>query len=356
MITDYRVVQSRTEWCDILALFNKKDIYFEYDYFDLYSCEGESPVIVYMDSTLGKMAYPFMMRDISYHPSFSGKLPRGEYFDISTPYGYSGHLVQPYSDDDSVDLIELFYSKFESFCHDHNVVSEFVKFSPLLKTHRDMDTVLESSFFKKMVATNLQDYDDPIYGEVKKHKRKDIHKCKRLGLYTVFEFAPSSFDSQLDIYYDTMERKNASDFYLFSKEYFQKMLQSLSKHIMLVSVYLEDRIIGFELCFIYDKFIYGHLSGTDRAYLKYSPHDLSSSDIINWGYLNGYSYFFTGGGLSQSEEDSLYAYKKSFAKNSSFDLYLGKKIWNNDAYDYLVSLSGQNRLERSDFFPKYRVY
>lgn len=355
MVTDYRVIKERIEWEDILNRFEESDIYFKYDYFDLYTNEGETPIMVYMESSFGKMAYPFMIRDISYHPNFKDKLPKCKYFDIGSPYGYSGPLVEADSPESKCRVIELFYSKFSDFCRDHSVVSEFIKFSPILKNYENMDCGIETTYLKKMVATDLQRYGDPIYGELKKRKRKDSNKCKRMGMTVEFEISPMSFHPQLSIYYDTMKRNGAFDFFFFPESYFEKMLSSLSEHILLASTFLDGVLIGFELCFIYRNLIHSHIGGTAEGCLKYSPSDLLCSEIIKWGHNNGYRYYHAGGGLSSDEYDSLYLYKKAFAKNTDFDFYLGKKIWNRDAYDYLKGLLNISDEDDAGFFPIYRL-
>lgn len=351
-----KIIDRKNEWDEVLSQFKEKDIFFKYEYLDLYSKSGEYPLMFYMESSIGKMAYPFMLRDISYSDNFKDKIEKDLYFDISTAYGYGGHLIQANEDNLRISLIELFYEKFGDFCKEKNVVSEFIKFSPLLKNHKDIDRVVNSFYLKKVVATDLQSYGDPLYGEVKKRKRADSRKRRKLGMKTVFEFSPKSFDVQFKIYNETMDRNNASDFYYFSKDYFDKMLATLSDNILIVNVIFKGKIIGFELCFLYGDFIHSHLGGTLLDYIKKSPNDLSSVDIINWGHKNNYKYFYVGGGITSDEDDSLYLYKKAFAKNTDFNYYLGNKVWNQDDYDYLTSLvSRESKDKNKGFFPLYRI-
>ena len=59
-----------------------------------------------------------------------------------------------------------------------------------------------------------------------------------------------------------------------------------------------------------------------------------------------------GGGRSSSEEDNLYKFKKQFAKNTKFDFYLGKKIWNKEIYNKLCNEVKVSKDE--EYFPAYR--
>lgn len=352
MISKYKIVTEEGEWNSILDTFDKKNLYFEYRYFDLYRSESETPLLVYMETDIGRMAYPFLIRDISYSEKFKDKIERSLYFDISTAYGYGGHLIEPAEEGLRCELIDLFYKNFTIFCKERNIISEFIRFSPLLKNHRGLDSVIETILLKKVVSTDLQLYGDPLDSEVKKRKIKDARKARERGLTTSFEFSPKSLDSQIKIYKDTMDRNEASDFYYFDDNYFDKLLKNLNDDLLLVNVILDEKIIGFELSFIYEKFIYAHIAGTISDYLKYSPNDLSTVDIIDWGHKAGYSQYLTGGGVTSDEDDSLYLYKKAFSKNSNLNFYIGKKIWDKKSYDYLCNLITVD--DQNSYFPAYR--
>lgn len=349
-----KIITDKKEWSESLKNFKEKDIYFEYEYLDLYRTDTDTPILFFMTSSLGKAIYPFMLRDISYEEKLNGKIEKNKYFDITTAYGYGGPIVEPLNEKDRENLLKEFYSKLNDYYREKNIVTEFIRFSPLLLNHKDMDTVIDSSFLRKTVATDLQSYGDPIYGEVKKRKRNSAKKCRKLGMKTVFEFAPKNFDRQLKIYYDTMERNDATDFYYFSKDYFEKMFKTLSENLLLVNVMLDEKLIGFELCFLYEKFIHTHLAGTLSEHLRDSPNDLSIVDVISWGHENGYKYLFAGGGTTNEEDDSLLFYKRSFSKNTEFDFHVGQKIWNPVVYDKLCSLAHGSELPDHDFFPLYR--
>ena len=59
-----------------------------------------------------------------------------------------------------------------------------------------------------------------------------------------------------------------------------------------------------------------------------------------------------GGGKSNDLEDSLYLFKKNFAKLYETDFYVGKKIWNQKIYDELCQM--KNIDSNESFFPAYR--
>ena len=60
------------------------------------------------------------------------------------------------------------------------------------------------------------------------------------------------------------------------------------------------------------------------------------------------------GGRSNSSKDNLYLFKRQFGKNTEFDFYIGKKVWNNKIYNKICKIMGV--CEDEDFFPAYRAY
>ncbi len=355
MILDYMIIEEKDEWDSTLSEFKEKDINFEYDYFDLYKSEGKTPVMVYMETDMGKIVYAFMLRDIAFHSDLGDEIEKGKYFDVSTPYGFGGPLIETEDNDNKAKIVKLFYDELSKFYKERNVISEYIRFSPIIKNHEYMDEVVETTYIKKVVATDLEEYEKKKELGLKKGRRQSVNRARRRGLETAFERAPESFDKQMEIYYEVMDRKEASEAFLFPKEYFEKMLDSLSEKLLVTNVILEGKTISFGLCFLSEDIMYAHIGGNYSEYMKYSPSDLDYADTMKWGYENGYKYFFTGGGTTSSEDDSLYLYKKSFG-NVEFDFYIGKKIWNKEDYDYLVSVSNQDSSKSKKFFPQYRDF
>ncbi len=355
MILDYKIIREKHEWDSTLNEFKEKDIHFEYDYFDLYHDEGEKPIMVYMKTDIGKIVYTFMLRDIAFHSNLGDRIEKGKYFDISTPYGFGGPLIETEDIDNKSKIIKLFYDELSKFYKEQNVVSEFIRFSPIIKNHENTEGAVETTYIKKVVAIDLEEYEKEKELGLKRSRRKSVNRARRTGMEAELECAPESFDKQLEIYYDTMDRKEASESFLFPKEYFEKMLDLLSEKLLMTDIILDGKIINFGLSFLSERIIYAHVEGTNSEYMNYSPSDINNADTIKWGYENGYKYFFLGGGITSSEDDSLYLYKKSFG-NIEFDFYLGKKIWNKKDYDYLVSVSNRDSNKSSSFFPQYREY
>src|SRR5690606_15147682 len=164
---------------------------------------------------------------------------------------------------------------------------------------------------------------------------------------------PEDISEFKKIYYSTMDRNNAKDYYYFDDAYFEKCMELFNDKLLLVEAIYDAKKIAMGLYFIYDKTIHIHLSGTLSEYLYLSPAYVLRYAVTMWGKENNYKLIHHGGGRTNSQEDSLYTFKKQFGKNTEFDFYIGKKIWNNEVYIKLCN--DKNIAPNTDYFPAYRL-
>lgn len=321
------------------------DIYFEPDYARLYETEDSKAVEYRFECAYGVVTNLFLKREIHI------PLPDGvQYYDITTPYGYGGPIIHSTTDRDK--LIAAYMEDFRKYTQRERIVSEFIRFHPILRNGQDFEEAYNAIYDRKTVGTNLT-YADVVGAEFSKHKRKDIRKLLRNPdiRYEVDE-NPASLDDFIEVYYSTMDRDGAGKYYYFKPEYFQMLLEKLNGHVITGKVYLRDRVIAMGVYFRYGKYLHAHLSGTLLKYLDYSPANLLKYALATYGQEKGYELIHYGGGTSASEENGLYKFKREFGKNTVFDFYVAKKVWNAPVYRQLVE--SVNADVNSDFFPAYR--
>lgn len=275
-----------------------------------------------------------------------------QYYDIVTPYGYGGPYICHCREENKEKLIKEYETYFGEFCEYQKIVSEFVRFHPIINNGVDFQKIYDSECIRQTIGTNLKDYDDPITEEFSKSCRKRIRRALRDGISYRIKQSPNDISIFKNVYYSTMNRNNASDYYYFSDEYFDECLKYFKNNIILVEAIYEEKTIAAGLYFIWDKTIHIHLSGTLSEYLQLSPAYILRYAVTLWGKENGYELIHHGGGRSNSEEDSLYQFKKQFGEKTSFDFYVGKKIWNKRAYKQLCETMNVDKNE--EFFPAYR--
>lgn len=322
------------------------DIYFRPEYALLGSLiDGGTPESFAFDSEYGSVVYHFIKRQIP--QSINDEI----YFDIITPYGYGGPCVNPLSPDKRTALVEGFCNAFSEYCLDNNIVSEFVRFHPVYNNAEDFKNHYDVTAIRKTVGTDLAS-EDPVKSEFNKSCRKNIRKALKSGITYRVTRSPESIDGFLDIYYSTMDRDKASEYYYFDKNYFDKLLALFKNDLIYTEAFFDGKIIAASICFVSDDNVHIHLSGTLSEYLYLSPAYILRYAVVEWGKKNSMKRVHHGGGVSNSPGDSLYLFKKQFGINIDYDFYVGKMIRNRKVYDMLCEITGNS--SDCEFFPAYR--
>ena len=323
------------------------DIYFKKEYGELYELieNGKLEIFDYK-SDLGHIRNIFIKREIKIN--INGE----KYYDITTPYGYGGPLIISCKESEKDKLVKDYYNKFENYCSENNIIAEFIRFHPINKNADDFRNVYDIEYVRKTVATNIKDYEDPIQNEFKKSCRREVRKAISNGVSFKIEKSPDNLDNFIELYYKTMERKDASDYYYFSDDYFKNILKNLKDYLLVTELIFQDKIISSELYFISDKLIHAHLLGSLQEYLYLSAGCLLEYATVLWGKENGYDYLHHGGGRTSEEDDSLLRNKKKYCKNTEFKFYVAKKVWDDKLYYKICNKNNANI--NSDFFPAYR--
>lgn len=324
-----------------------KDIYFEHLYGKLYEkIENGTCEIYEHEDSIGTVYHMFIKKQIPI------LIDNVVWYDLVTPYGYGGPIIIDCKIGRENELINEFNQSFNRYCIDNNIVSEFIRFHPILQNHKEFKEIYNVQYIRKTLGTNLKDFDDPFKSEFSKSCRKTVRKALRAGVTFKIENEPNNIDEFINIYNSTMDRNKASEYYYFGIEYFNDIITDFKENVILVKAIYKEKTIASGLYFIFDKIIHIHLSGTLDEYLEFSPAYILRYAVTLWGKENGYELIHHGGGRSNSESDSLFKFKKKFANNTEFDFYVGKKIWNIKIYNKLCGAEGVNK--DAEIFPAYR--
>lgn len=323
------------------------DIYFEPNYGNLYEGIEKGKSIVYKyESDYGKIHHMFIKREIP------NKVNGETYYDLVSPYGYGGPVIVSFKEGHKKKLKDEFIRDFDKYCTENKIISEFIRFHPIIQNAKDFSQYYHVSHIRNTVGTNLSDFEDPFQSEFSKSCRRNIRRAIRKGIeYEVIE-NPNDVSEFKEFYYSTMDRNNANDFYYFNDNYFKKCVELFKDNLILVKAIYNEKTIAMGFYFVYNDYIHIHLSGTLTEYLKLSPAYILRYAVTLWGKEKGYKLIHHGGGRTNDPEDSLYKFKKQFGKNTDFKFYVGKKIWNKSIYNQLCVMN--NIPKKTDFFPAYR--
>lgn len=331
------------------------DIYFRDGYGKVNEkIEGGTAQIFRFNCEYGVIVHQFIKRRIP--ETITGG--RDDLYDIITPYGYGGPLIIDVDTDNKDELTEEFGRAFGEYCADNRIVSEFIRFYPVYRNHEPMEKIYNPICVRHTVGTDLAGYEDPVAAEFSKSCRKNIRRCINRGItYKVTEH-PEKLDGFKEVYYSTMKRDKAEDFYYFGDDYFNGLISRFRDNLLFVEAIYENKTIAAGIYFISDGIIDIHLSGTLSDYLGLNPAYVLRYAVTVWGKEHGYSMIHHGGGTSNAPDNSLYLFKKQFGQNTEFEFYVGKKVWNRQIYDELCRNAGiesnSGDITKSAFFPEYR--
>ena len=326
------------------------DIYFDEKYCKLYEEveRGASNCFKYSDEN-GSVCNNFMKRPVPW-------LIDGEqYFDIVTPYVYGGPIVLEANDREA--LIENYWNAWNEYCEKEKIVCEFVRFHPLLKNQMDFQEVYGAQLNRHTLAIDLS--DDFFMTQFTAKCRNTIRKSEKLGVVCEIDENCDSIETFCEIYYKTMQKDNADDFYFFSMNYFNEMKAAFKGQMFLVNAKLEEKTIASSLFLVSEDYMHYHLSATDPEYYSFAANNFVLKVAGDYGKENGKKWLHLGGGLSSSEEDSLFKFKRSFAREDRNlqEFWLGRAIYNQVVYEKLIQKRREEGCldEETGFFPKYRA-
>jgi len=436
----------RSEWDARIAdlPLDLQDVYFTAGYHLLWQRHGDGRACgAVLETDAGVVLYPFLLRPLE--PVLGPQW--AERCDLSSAYGYGGPLVHPRhgraaettprstamplaerSDalgkartaadaaaDDPVRLRLLaeLRSRFAGWCAEHGVVSEFIRFHPLLRTERGMPAGPRSAGDDHGSAETAE--GDPRHaartapagpapdamaspagggaatgaGAVEvaqanetvwcrlstpaEHRsalssstRRNLRKAERAGLTCAAEDDDGAWTAFIDLYIDTMRRRSASEYYLFPRRYFDDCRELLGDQAALLCVRRGAQsdtegiteagtLVAGALFLRSAQAVHYHLGGSAAAALAERPNNLLFVTAMDWGAALGATRMHLGGGFRTGGDDELFRFKAGFSPLRS-RLYVGRCVHDQEAYGRAVQAWRERGGEDpGGYFPAYRA-
>jgi hypothetical protein len=300
---------------------------------------GNDVRCLYLEAGRGWVAYPIVLRPV---PGARGR----EWFDLDNPFEFGG-LFGGSEDPHGVPPWDAFFEAFDRWGKDHRIVTEFVRFDPLVSFPLD---VLSRRYRRRQVPAHVvfdleRNRDAPLR-EASNPARRNARRTEREG--AVFEsLAPDKENLRrfAELYEETMRLRNADRRFLFGMAYYET--QALASYGRLFGVRLGGQIMAASLVLVWRDRAYHHLTGwhPDAAPLRINEFLLAS--LARWGAGEGLRLLHLGGGSA-----SIRAFKAKFSR-ATVPYHVGMRVWNEEAYRELCSAAGVGP-SIEGFFPAYR--
>jgi len=321
------------------------EINFTEPYGRLYETVEDGELVVFdFENEYGKVKNMFIKRKIPFN------LENKVFFDIVTPYGYGGPVIQEAIDEEKV--LSGYFEAFSNYCQKNNIITEFIRFDLFENLQ------VKDQFYGDVSLvgnTIVRDLNLPVKEDVRKKIFQNARAAEVKGVKMSIDLTGERIDEFLEMYYSTMDRNKADDYYYFKKSFFEQIHETLKNQFLYVFATLDGKVISAALILIGEERAFSFLGGTLEEYYTYDPEASMELMIIQWLKDKGLTKYILGGG--HKGEDGIYFHKKGLARNGDHPFYVGKKVHDPIIYEKLIELRktfGDFDMETS-FFPKYRT-
>lgn len=352
----------REAWRSLVAGAPERDAFFTQEYATLFERHSDEPARLFCyGNEVNYIVYSFCLRRINGLPFFRAAPLNGEteYYDIASPYGYSGPLVCARDQGSLRALWQGFVAAFHQYCCEAHIVCEFARLNPFTGNHKHLRAETQGVRASgRIVYVDLTKSEQELWQGLNRGNRSNINKAKRSGVRVDLGDGGEDWQRFYQLYVAAMRRNHANRWYYFSPEFFSDCSTLLEGKISLFCARYEDRNIA-AASFLHDgDVVHYFLGGSDADYLALRPNNLLMYRAIGWAKEQGYRLFNLGG--NYGTDDSLIRFKAGFSKlQTTFHTY--RTIHNPMVYEELCrryeafnSNLGRQR-ERSDYFPLYRA-
>ncbi|MBO4389002.1 MAG: peptidoglycan bridge formation glycyltransferase FemA/FemB family protein [Spirochaetales bacterium] len=331
------------EWDAIVRSFEKYDVYWLSGYVKAFKIhgDGEPLLLYYYDSDVRGINVE-MKRDVADDDKFRDYLQKGIYYDFATPYGYGGWLIEG-------EKTENLFKAYDTWAKDNGIISEFVRFHPLIRNHEVCRAFYSVVQLGEVVHMDLFSPED-VWKNLSSKNRNCIRKAMKSGVKIYNGRFPEIYEKFIQIYNSTMDKVGAESYYYFKPVFYSSILDNLPQNAQVFWAEKDEAIIAASIIIGAKGFLNYHLSGSIKEFNSLAPLNYLLYEVALWGSANGFSSFYLGGGVG-SREDSLFAFKRAFYKGALNHFYIGKRIYDQKKYDELVRLGN---VANEDWFPAYR--
>jgi len=298
------------------------DIYFtpEYGKACAYSDNAEWELCKFKD-----LIYVYLKRPI--------KCDNIIYYDLITPYGYSGYYYE------KEDTFNEFINIFRKEARNRNYITEVVRQNPYIGINIKKYDIITTKTIYGILIDNYNDY----YSNVLNVKKRNMYTkaLKNNFKFEIMNYSKNILKNNfIKMYNENMKIVKASKYYFFNEKYFNA-IEKINDFYLAIVKNINNKIIGTSIIYIYNNKIHYHLSCNDKS-MNCITDFLLISILKNIG-LN--KLFILGGGLK--DDDGLSKFKKKLS-NKEFKYIIYKNILNKEIYEKL-----SEKCENT-FFPSYR--
>lgn len=284
----------------------------------------------------GKIIYPYVKRKV-------GKINGIQYYDLITPNGFSGPVLLNI-DSNNKFLIDTFDDAFNRHCFQNRIISEYIRFNPLISNHTHFKKIFHLKFNNNTYYTNLLN-GDFFLTEYSSKIRNVIRNSIKKGVEIQFDFEGETLADFYRLYHMMVTKNNVSKARILSFNYLKKSFKALQSKQFIVNAKFKGQIISSAIFLNYGKWIHYHLAANDPLYTSMNGNSNILYEVSKWGVLNNFEALHLGGGFSKE----LVHFKKQFSCKNKLEFFVGIKIRNKK----IQSLLELRNKDQNSAFPSF---
>jgi len=326
-------ILTKKEWDQELLNIAQFDLYHTFDFHEVHKkIDGGKPILYSIYDGDDYIFFPLLERMVK------NTLLK----DATSVYGYPGPLSNIRHSDR---FNELWNVLIHHFTNNENYISLFSRLNSISTN----EEILAKRFIEEgnTININLMLTEEEQKNKYRSNHKRDINKLMRDGFECSFTTLEEGLDDFINIYNSTMLALDASPYYIFNKEYYQKLFKNNQSEIKLIQCRQNEIITCMGIFSFTNDIVQYHLGGTAKEYYKFAPTKLMFDYVRRLSSRKGYKYLHLGGGLG-GRKDNLFNFKLGFSDDIK-TFYICKDILNSVKYSELSANKNQ-----SDFFPLYR--
>jgi hypothetical protein len=348
-VLDARDPEDARRWTAALQRWPDREVFAEPAYGRLLSGPGERALCAVWEGPAGAILFPFALRPLAALPWCPA--PDRDAWDLATPYGYGGCFWWGRVD------AERFWDAFDRWAAGARVVSAFARLSLFAEQTAPFRGEVEETL--RNVVRSLDAPEEAIWMSYEHKVRKNVKRALGSGLRVEVDPDGRRLPEFLEVYHDTMRRRNASAAFFFSEEMFRGLLRELPDQLVFFHVLRGGEVVSTELVLVSPHRVYSFLGGTRESAFHLRPNDLLKHHVVLWARAAGKRHFVLGGGTAP--RDGIFRYKLSFAPDGEVPFRVGRRVLDPAAYGRLLgaraeweSARGEGWAPRPGYFPAYR--
>ncbi len=255
------------------------------------------------------------------------------YYELATPFTYGGPVILSCQEGRRWELAAAFTRAFRVYCLQHNIVSEKIRFHPVLGNAADFAGCYDMEWIGETTAIDLR-VKNPVCDEFTAQCKKRLFKALENGVDSHVSVGSGNAGHFAELYRSiAIHHPSLKDG--LNKHQLAKCIDKLSGDFVVTEALYKDRTIAVSLSRLSSGVLQPELSAVLPGFAHLSPEAVLQYGLTCWGKKRGADFIHLGENAF-TDNDSV-TYNEQSSRSKRFNFWTGRKIWNREAYDKLCA-------------------